>query len=88
MSYPDLEIINLKRVIRQQTITIEDLRREIEHQQYEIIDLKDKLEMKEIECHQVTENLAEIAQYNQELETALAEACLMSKEDLSEQKTP
>jgi hypothetical protein len=37
--------------------------------------------MKEIECDLVTDNLAEIAEYNQDLERALAEAYLTSKED-------
>jgi hypothetical protein len=46
-----------------------------------ISDLESKLELKEIECEQVTANLAEIAEYVQELETALAEAHLMSMDD-------
>ena len=59
---------------------IEDLKREIEHLQGEVESLRDRLEMKEIECDLITDNLAEIAEYNQDLETALAEAYLMSKE--------
>lgn len=46
-----------------------------------IENLEDRLESKIIECDQLTANLAELAEYILELETALAEAHLMSKED-------
>jgi len=60
---------------------IEDLKREIEHLQQKIVSLEDRLEMKELECDLITDNLSEIAEYNQDLERALLEACLTSKEE-------
>ncbi len=56
----------------------DELNRTIQHMEGRISDLESKLALKEIECDQVTANLAEIAEYVQELETALAEAHLMS----------
>ena len=60
---------------------VEELKREIEHLRGEVVELEHQLEMKEIECEAVTDNLAEIAEYVQELEVALAEAFLMDKEE-------
>lgn len=57
------------------------LERELEYLKGDIIRLENALEEKDIEIDQLTENLAEISEYNQELETAIAEAYLTSKED-------
>ena len=48
------------------------------HLQGRVSRLECQLEEKEIECDQLTANLAELSEYVQELETALAEAHLMS----------
>jgi hypothetical protein len=60
---------------------IKELNDEIDHLRQNITHLESRLEEKEIECDLITANLAEIAEYNQELETALAEAYLTSKEE-------
>lgn len=60
---------------------VEYLKRQIEHLEGDVSELRNKLELKEIECDLITDNLAEIAEYNQDLERALAEAYLTSKEE-------
>jgi uncharacterized coiled-coil DUF342 family protein len=59
---------------------IEDYRDTINHLNGQITTLETKVEIKEIEIDSVNQNCAELSLYIKELETALAEAHLMSKE--------
>ena len=54
---------------------------EIHSLEQRVRNLENTVEMKDIEVDAVTTNLAEVSAYVQDLEQALAEACLMSREE-------
>ena len=60
---------------------IKKLTNDVQHLEGQKNNLEGQVEMQGIEIDQLTTNVAELAAYIQDLETALAEACLMSKED-------
>lgn len=59
----------------------DDLTEDVHHLQNKVTNLEHEVDLKDMDVDRVTENLAQLAEYVQELETALAEAHLMSKED-------
>ena len=67
--------------------TADELRNENSYLQHKVDTLMSQLESKDIEIDQLTSDMMEMADYIKDLETALAEAYLMSKADDEPTKT-
>ena len=59
----------------------EELEHEVHHLKHRVLHLESILELRDAEYYAVVTNLAELAEYVQDLEKALAEAHLTSLED-------